>query len=175
MISVLVLSPSLAAAAPDPRAAEALTRSLGSLVRAAMEGVVRDAALIGPPGEELATVADHAGCAFVEANSLGEGLGAALSATRGDIVFALEGGYALPTGFIEEASDLLREGAGFSGALLRRAPHDLATRFAPGLARPVGFLARREALRNFGGRDLAGLIRQVRPRRTLVVRAIRTV
>jgi hypothetical protein len=175
MISALVFSPSLAAAAPEPRAAEALMRSLGSLVRATMEGVVRDAALIGPPGEELSTIADHAGCAFVEAANLGEGLGPALSATRGDIVFALEGGYVLPGGFIEEASDLLLEGAAFSGALLRRAPHDLATRLAPGLARPVGFLARRETLRGARARDLAALIRHVRPGRTLATRAIRTV
>jgi hypothetical protein len=174
MISVLLLSPSLGAA-PDPRAAEALARSLGPLVRATMEGVVRDAALIGPAADDLAGVADYAGCAYVEAATLAEGFSHALSETRGDIVFVLQGGYATPTGFIEEASDLLLEGAGFSGALLRRAPYNLATRFAPGLARPVGLLARRDAVRGTQPRDLAALIRAVKPKRSLNSQAIRTV
>ncbi|MBB4197773.1 hypothetical protein CCR94_11885 [Rhodoblastus sphagnicola] len=175
MISVVLLSPSLRAAAPDPRAAEALARSLGALVRATVEGVVRDAALIGPAGEDLAAIADYAGCAYAEAQNLGEGLAGALSETRGDIVFVFEGGYAPQTGFIEEASDLLLEGANFSGALLRRAPHTLATRLAPNLARPVGLLAQRVALRGARARDLDALIRHVRPSRTLNVRAVRTV
>jgi hypothetical protein len=143
MISALLLSPSLSAAAPDPRAAEACARSLAALVRATMEGVVRDAALIGPAIDNLAPVADYAGCANIETSSLAEGLGRALKETRGDVVFVLEGGYAPASGFIVEASDLLLEGATFSGALLRRDPYNLPTRFAPGLARPVGLLARR--------------------------------
>jgi hypothetical protein len=175
MISALLLSPSLAAAAPDPRAAEALARSLGALVRATMEGVVRDAALIGPAADDLAAVADYAGCAYVEAATLGDGLPRALSDTRGDIVFVLEGGFAPPHGFIEEASDLLLEGAAFAGALLRRAPYNLATRLAPGLARPVGLLAPRGALRAVQARDLPALIRAVKPRRSLNIQAIRTI
>ncbi|PPQ40521.1 hypothetical protein SAMN06265338_102166 [Rhodoblastus acidophilus] len=175
MISVVLLSPSLVAAAPDPRAAEALARSLGSLVRATMEGVVRDAALIGPACDDLAAVADYAGCAHIEADTLSEGWARALSETRGDVVFALEGGYAPQTGFIEEASDLLLEGANFAGALLRRAPYNLATRFAPGLARPVGVLAQRGAVRTAQARDLNALVRHARPSRTLNVRAIRMV
>ena len=174
MISVLLLSPSLGAA-PNPRAAEALARSLGPLVRATMEGLVRDAALIGPAADDLAGVADYAGCAYVEAATLAEGFTRALSETRGEIVFVLEGGYATPNGFIEEASDLLLEGAGFSGALLRRAPYNLATRFAPGLATPVGLLAQRAALRGTQPRDLGALIRATRPSRTLNSQAIRTV
>lgn len=174
MISALLLSPSLGAA-PNPRAAEALARSLGSLVRATMEGVVRDAALIGRADDDLAGVADYAGCAYVEAATLAEGFARALSETRGEIVFVLEGGYATPTGFIEEASDLLLEGATFSGALLRRAPYNLATRFAPSLAQPVGLLAQRAALRGAQPSDLAALIRATKPSRTLNSMAIRTV
>jgi len=174
MISVLLLSPSLGAA-PDPRAAEALARSLSPLVRATMEGLVRDAALIGPAADDLAGVADYAGCAYVEAATLAEGFDRALSETRGDIVFVLQGGYATPGGFIEEASDLLLEGRGFSGALLRRAPYNLATRFAPGLAQAVGLLAQRAAVRGVSPRDLDALIRTVKPTRTLNSQAIRTV
>jgi len=174
MISAVLLSPTLAAAAPDPRAAEALARSLGSLVRATMEGVVRDAALIGPAADDLAGVADYAGCAYIEADTLSEGLAGALSQTRGDVIFALQGGYAPQNGFIEEAGDLLLEGAAFSGALLRRAPYNLATRLAPNLARPVGLLAHRSALRGAQPRDFDALIRHAKPARTLRVRAFRT-
>jgi hypothetical protein len=175
MISALLLSPSLGAAAPHPRAAEALARSLGALVRATMEGVVRDAALIGVAADDLEAVADYAGCAYVEAATLAEGFAHALNETRGDVILVLQGGYAPPGGFVEEASDLLMEGAGFAGALLRRAPYNLATRFAPKLARPVGLLAQRGALRGAQARDLAALIRHVRPPRTLNSQAIRTV
>ena len=175
MISALLLSPSLGAAAPHPRAAEALARSLGALVRATMEGVVRDAALIGVAADDLEAVADYAGCAYVEAPTLGDGFARALDDTRGDVVFVLEGGYAPPSGFVEEASDLLLEGAHFQGALLRRAPYNLATRFAPKLAQPIGLLAQRGALRGAQPRDLGALIRHVRPARTLNSQAIRTV
>jgi hypothetical protein len=174
MISAVLLSPSLGVS-PNPRAAEALARSLGSLVRATMEGLVRDAALIGPASDDLAGVADYAGCAYVETATLAEGFPRAMSETRGEIVFVLEGGYATPGGFIEEASDLLLEGAGFSGALLRRAPYNLATRFAPGLAQPVGLLAQRAVLRGTQPLDLNALIRAVKPSRTLQAQAIRTI
>jgi len=174
MISALLLSPSLDAA-PNPRAAEALARSLGSLVRATMEGVVRDAALIGRGADDLAGVADYAGCAYVEAETLAEGFARALSETRGEIVFVLEGGYATPSVFIEEASDLLLEGAAFSGAVLRRAPYNLVTRFAPNLATPVGLLAQRAALRGAQPKNLSALIRATKPSRSLACQAVRTI
>ncbi len=175
MISVILLSPSLGAATPAPRAAEALARTLGALVRATMEGLVRDAVLIGPAADDLTTLADHAGCAHVETDSAKEGLLRALEATRGDIVFVLEGGYAPPGGFIEEAGDLLLEGELFTGALLRRSPHSLPTRLAPGLARAVGLLARRRDVAGARARDLPELIRRIKPRRSLRIRAVRMV
>src|SRR5271157_1461649 len=105
MISALVLSPSLRARQPLPRASEAVARSLRALVRAAVEGVLRDVAIIGPGGDDLAVLADHAGCAFVETGSTKDGLTRAVAQMRANILFVLEGGYAPPSGFAEEVGD----------------------------------------------------------------------
>jgi hypothetical protein len=170
MISALVLSPSLVAGKSAPRASEAVARSLSALVRAAVEGILRDVAIAGPEGEDLAVLADHAGCDFIEASSAQQGLSRGLARMRGEIAFIVEGGYAPPSGFAEEASDILRE-ADFCGALLRRAPHSLATRLAPGLARPVGALVFRSTLNGAAPRDLADVIRRAKIRRAFNVRA----
>jgi hypothetical protein len=175
MISALVLSPSLAAGKSLPRAPEAVARSLGALVRAAVEGILRDVTIIGPEGEDLATLADHAGCEFIETASAQKGLSQGLERMRGDIAFIIEGGYAPPSGFTEEAGDILREAALFRGALLRRAPHSLLTRLAPALARPVGALVAPSALAGAAPRDLADVIRRAKIRRTLNLPALRLV
>ncbi len=171
MISAIVLSPSLRAGQTVDRASEAVARSLGALVRAAVDGVLRDVAIIGPAGDDLATLADHAGCAFVEAASAQTGLALAVGRMRSEIVFVLEGGYAPSSGFTEEAGDLLLQPGDFRGALLRLAPDALLTRLAPGLARPVGALVPRKALTDAAARDLADLIRRLNIRRSLNVRA----
>jgi len=174
MISALVLSPSLNAAQPLPRAQEAVARSLGALVRAAVEGVLRDVAIIGPGGEDLAVLADHAGCAFVETDSTKDGLARAVAQMRASMLFVLEGGYAPPSSFAQEVSDLLLN-TNFRGALLRVAPDTLVTRLAPGLARPVGALALRNDIRSAAPRDLADLIRRLKIRRDMIVRAQRVI
>ncbi|HUO55408.1 MAG TPA: transposase [Rhodoblastus sp.] len=170
MVTAIVLSPSLDAAAPAERAAEAVARSLCALVRASVEGIVREAIIVGPSEDELAEIADQAGCAHVEARSAFEGLAAALAQSRHDIAFVLEGGYAPQAGFVEEAGDLLQE-AGFHGALLRRWPDSLMTRLAPSLAPPVGAFVARDALRQAAPRDLNQLIRRLKIRYTLNARA----
>jgi hypothetical protein len=175
MISALVLSPSLVEGKSLPRASEAVARSLGALVRAAVEGVLRDVAIVGPEGDDLAVLADHAGCEFIETASTQQGLSQGLARMRGDIAFILEGGYAPPSGFIEEASDVLREGELFRGALLRCAPHSFITRLAPGLARPVGALVARSTLNGAAPRNLADVIRCAKIRRALNMRAMRLV
>jgi hypothetical protein len=172
MVTAIVLSPSLGSA--GERAAEAVARSLASLVRASVEGVVREAMIVGPAGDILAEIASHAGCAFVEASSLAQGFPRALAQARSDIIFVLEGGYAPLPGFVEEAGDLLRAGA-FRGALLRRAPDSLVTRLVPSRAQAVGALAPREALRGAPPRDLGELVRRLKIRQTLNIRAQRIV
>ncbi len=171
MISAIVLSPSLRAGQTVDRASEAVARSLGALVRAAVDGVLRDVAIIGPAGDHLASLADHAGCAFVEAASAQTGLALAVGQMRTEIVFLLEGGYAPQSGFTEEAGDLLLQRSDFHGVLLRLAPDALMTRLAPGLARPVGALVPRKALADATPRDLSDLIRRLKIRRALNVRA----
>lgn len=172
MVTAIVLSPSLGA--PAERAAEAVARSLAALVRATVEGIVREAVIVGPAEDMLAEIANHAGCAFVEASSMAQGFPRALGQARSEVIFVLEGGYAPLTGFVEEAGDLLRSGA-FRGALLRRAPDTLITRIAPSLARAVGALAPREALRAETPRDLGELIRRLKIRHSLSIRAQRIV
>ncbi|MCI4677075.1 transposase [Rhodoblastus acidophilus] len=170
MVTVIVLSPSLDATAPVQRAAEAVARSLCALVRASVEGIVRDALIIGPAEDQLAEIADEAGCSYIEASSAQEGFARAVAQSRSDIAFVLEGGYAPQQGFVEEAGDLLHD-AGFRGALLRRSPDSLMTWLAPSLARPVGAFAARDDLRGAAPRDLAELIRRLKIRHTLTARA----
>ncbi|MFV0281305.1 MAG: transposase, partial [Rhodoblastus sp.] len=73
MLSAIVLAPNGA----DPlsaRANEAVARSLGALVGAAVANVVRDACIVGAPQAGLAALADHAGCALIEDAHMGAGL-----------------------------------------------------------------------------------------------------
>jgi hypothetical protein len=171
MISTIVLSPSLRAGRPVERAPEAVARSLAALVRAAMDGFVRDVAIVGPPGEELSELADHAGCAFIEAASAQEGLPIAIGQMRAETLLVLEGGYAPQNGFADEAGDLLLAQEAFRGALLKLAPDSLATRLAPALSQPVGALVLRQAAAEAAPQDLADLIRRLKIRHALNVRA----
>ncbi len=175
MISALVLSPSLQSGEPQDRASEAVARSLGALVRAAVEGILRDVAIAGLPADKLGPLADHAGCAFIETNSAQDGLARAAASMRADFAFVLEGGFAPPSGFAEEAGDLLMNPELFRGALLRRAPDTLLTRMAPGLARPVGALASRNALKAAAPRDLPDMIGRLKIRAAFQARAQRVV
>jgi hypothetical protein len=94
---------------------------------------------------------------------------------RAEILFVLEGGYAPPHGFADEAGDLLLEPGAFRGALLRLAPDSFATRLAPALSPPVGVLALRQAAATAAPSDLADLVRRLKIRRTLNVRAQRLI
>ncbi|WP_294534943.1 transposase [uncultured Rhodoblastus sp.] len=171
MISAIVLSPSLRAASPVARAGEAVARSLAMLVRLAVDGFLRDVAIVGPAGFDLAELAEHAGCAFIETASARDGLRLAIERARAEILLVLEGGFAPQSGFADEAGDLLLEPGAFRGALLRLAPNSLATRLAPALSPPVGALAGRQASAKAAPKDLADLIRRLKIRRALNVRA----
>jgi hypothetical protein len=175
MVTAVVLSPSLGAAAPHERAAEAVARSLGALVRATVEGVLREAVIVGPSGEGLAEIADHAGCAVIEAVSMAEGLAMAAAQGRSEIAFILKGGFAPQGGFVEEAADLLLAADASRGALVRRAPDSLLTRLAPQFAEPVGLFAGRAAIRAAAPADLNQLIRRLKIGRTMESRAFKLV
>lgn len=174
MVTAIVLSPSYGAPSPHPRAAEAVARSLGALVRGSVEGILREAIIVGPAADELEKIADHAGCGCLIAPDARQALAGALDLARCDMVFALQGGYGPQASFVEETGDLLLN-AGFSGALLRRWPEHFLSRLAPGLSRPVGAIASREKLRRAAGRDFVSALRRLRLRQTLSAHAYRLV
>ncbi len=112
----------------DP--AVALARSLGSLVPAAVAGLIRDVTIAGPEGMGLGTIADHAGCGFVEAAEERDWLAQALALAKGPDGLILRAGYVPGPGFIEELRD---QPAGVSG-LLRVTPMAWHERLIPVLA-----------------------------------------
>lgn len=174
MVTAIVLSPSLGASTPHPRAAEAVARSLGSLVRGSVEGILREAIIVGPASDELEKIADHAGCGFIEAHSHQQALTGALAQARYDIAFMLQGGYGPQASFVEETADLLLNAA-FPGAVLRRWPEDFLSRVAPAFSPAVGVLVGRDKLQRATVRNFTQAVRQLRLRHTLSARAHRLV
>ncbi len=131
----------------DP--AERLVRTLGSLIRANVEGLLGDVAIAGPAGQGLALIADQAGCGLIEAQTEGEWLARAIEAARGPDLFLLRSGFAPQAGFIEEAGDFVSapggDGRGHARAvLLRAAPDSFAERLFPRAAPAAGLIASRD-------------------------------
>lgn len=129
----------------DP--SEALVRTLASLVRANVEGLLRDVLIAGPGGRDLALIADHAGCGLVEAASEPEWLRQALEAARGPDLLLLRSGHAPEAGFIEEAGDLVSDRGGATGTCVARlhvAPEAFLERLFPSLAPLAGLIAPRD-------------------------------
>ncbi len=142
----------------DP--AELLVRSLSSLIRANVEGLLGDVAIAGPSGLGLGLIADQAGCGLIEAPAESEWLRRAIEAARGPDLFLLRSGFAPQAGFIEEAGDFLRaagDGAGAAGAApLRAAPETLAERLFPRAAPLAGLIAPRyRCLETFAAKPAA--------------------
>ncbi len=164
MLSVILLgydTVSLPSQSGEPLRHERVVRSLASLVYGAVQGLVADAVLVGPTDAGFGKIADEAGCELIENSSAAQGLVAALAKVRQANVFLLVAGHAVERGFVEEARDALAFEGLERGLVLRVAPDSLLTRLAPNLARPVGLLARREALRNVETAELAILARRL--------------
>lgn len=175
MLSALLLAPPFSnGTAP---ALGAVVRTLGALVPAAVEGLVRDVTLLAPRGDEgLRAVAEHAGCRLVEADAFRGGFAQALGTAKQSGVFAVRAGTAFDRGFLDEVADLIGpEGAGDGSFcfLLRQAPDRLAARLLPDLAPVAGLIASRARL---GGSvaDFASLVRAAGKGRTLASRAVVT-
>lgn len=156
MFSALVLVQAGAQGLPS---SEAVVRTLSALVPAAIEGIVRDVALAtDAPASELARIADHAGCEYVE--GAGDGtLDAGLAALKEQRILLLRAGRVPEHGYAGELADL----AAYRPqqcALLLDAPASFMTRLMPRLSRASGLVAPREALRN-GRADVASLARSV--------------
>jgi hypothetical protein len=160
---------------------EVLVRTLASLVTANVEGLVRDVAIAGPSGLDLATIADHAGCRLIEAATEASWLRLALEAARGPDVFLLRSGRAPEAGFIEEAGDFLAgrrdaqasDGGSAQAAQLSCAPEHFVERLFPKTAPAAGIIAPRALLLEGPLEGFAGLARFVRPRTTFRINARR--
>jgi hypothetical protein len=142
MLSTIVFCESFQrSASVDP--AERLVRSLSSLIRANVEGLLGDVAIAGPTGHDLGLIADQAGSGLIEAATEAEWLRGAIEAARGPQLFLLRSGFAPQAGFIEEAGDLLRA-APTPAARLRATPESFVQRLFPGAAPLAGLIAPRD-------------------------------
>ena len=153
MLSALVLCP----LHPDQRpvSSEAVVRTLGALVPAIVDGIVRDVVLVAAQANrDLQHIADHAGCALITAPSsdlpmqqglIQEGLiQEGLRALRGSHVFILRAGLIPETGFADELADCLADH--IPSALMREQPQSFLQRLLPQLAPIGGLLAEKQAL-----------------------------
>jgi hypothetical protein len=162
MLSAVVFLGETQAAKGRAGPALALTRSLSALVSAAVAGLIRDVTIAGPPGEDLATIADHAGCGFVEAAGEADGLSQGLALAKGPDVLVLRAGYVPGPGFIEELRDF-----GFDRhqcGMFRAAPGAWLERLLPGLAPIAAAVAPLDLWRAQPMRDFHGLTRAMKGR-----------
>jgi hypothetical protein len=123
MLSTIVFCEDKPASAPGRDLAEVLARTLASLVTAKVEGLLGDVRIAGPAGKSLGVVANHAGCALIEAENEANWLGLALQAARGPDVFLLRCGRAPEAGFIEEAMDFLAANSMDASLTQKSRPH----------------------------------------------------
>jgi hypothetical protein len=148
MLSTIVFCEDKFASPPARDLAEVLARTLASLVPAKVDGLLGDVRIAGPAEEGLGVVANHAGCALVEAENEADWLRLALQAARGPDVFLLCCGRAPEAGFIEEAADFLAKNtkAQSRAACLRAAPESFLERIFPAAAPLAGLVAPRGLL-----------------------------
>jgi hypothetical protein len=148
MLSAIVFCEDKPQAPTGRPLAELLARTLASLVTAKVEGLLGDVRIAGPAGKDLSVLANHAGCALIEADNEADWLSIALQEARGPHVFLLRCGRAPDAGFIEEARDFL---AGNSkdrprAAYLHALPESFAERIFPSLAPVAGLIASRDRM-----------------------------
>jgi hypothetical protein len=123
MLSTIVFCEDKPASASGRDLAEVLARTLASLVTAKVEGLLGDVRIAGPAGKGLGVVANHAGCALIEAENERDWLHLALQAARGPDVFLLRCGRAPDAGFIEEVADFLAKNTKDKSLSQKSRPH----------------------------------------------------
>jgi hypothetical protein len=143
MLSTIVFCEDKPASASGRDLAEVLARTLACLVPAKVEGLLCDVRIAGPAGRGLSLVANHAGCALIEAENEADWLSLALQAARGPDIFLLRCGRAPEAGFIEEAADFLAAKDSSRAAWLRAAPESFLERVFLSLAPAAGLIAPR--------------------------------
>ncbi|MBO0734496.1 MAG: transposase [Methylocapsa sp.] len=163
MLSTIVLCEDSPSGRAGADIAVMLARTLASLVPAKIDGVLYDVKIAGPAKAGLGFLANHAGCALIEAHSEEERLKRALKEARGPNVFLLRCGQAPEPGFAEEVHDFLAQNSAacLRPAQLRAAPESILERLFPSLAPVAGIIALRESLLSApcgGFRKLTGSI-----------------
>ncbi len=154
---------------------ESLARTLGSLITANVEGLLRDVAIAGPRGQGLDALADHAGCGLIEAEAEADWLRRAVEAAHGPDLLLLRFGHAPEAGFIEEAGDFLARGGGRGprASRLHAAPQTFVERLFPDWAPLAGLIAPRDLCLAAPLGRFRAIAASVRPAATLRVRARR--
>lgn len=172
MLSVLVFC---RGSGTDPeRLAERTARTLAPLVGASVSGLVRDVQIAGPADHPLRILADAAGCFLAGGEDEANWLAAGIRAARGPFLLMIEAGSLPGLGFVDELVDVLD--SPHPGAMrMRMAPTRLLHHVVPRTARCVGLFAPIARVRTAGQGTFDTLLRSVKPRRTLRVRAVRTV
>ena len=147
------------------RAPEEAARTLAFLVSAAVQGLVRDAVLIGEDSAALRYVADYAGCTLISEPDPAGALEAALAAARSEQVFLLRAGYAAEPPLIDEIRDFFEFGRGRDGVsgLVREMPGGIVRRILPGTSPLAGLVASRDRSRAANARGLTDMARRLRP------------
>ncbi|MGH6936390.1 MAG: transposase [Methylocella sp.] len=175
MLSTIVFCEDKPASVPGRELAEVLARTLASLVTAKVEGLLGDVRIAGPARKGLGVVANHAGCALVEAEVEAAWLGLGLQAARGPDVFLLRCGQAPEAGFIEEAGDFLAKNTKDKSraARLRASPESFLERIFPAAAPLAGLIAPRRLLLLAPRGGFRNLARCIGPAATFKTRARR--
>jgi hypothetical protein len=148
MLSTIVLCEDQPTSQSGGDLAVVLARTLAALVPAKVEGILCDVRIAGPPAMGLGMIANHAGCALVEAEGEANRLHLALQAAHGPDVFLLRCGRAPEPGFIEEMHEFFAKNAKSKSpaAGLRAAPESLFERVFPSLAPIAGLIASRDLM-----------------------------
>lgn len=165
MISLIVLCLKPAATHAESHPAEAIVRTLSAFVGATVRGLVREAVLIGTPQIELGYIADHAGCAFVEAKTEADGIAGALPLVRTQHLLIVRAGYVPETGFAEAIEDLLRFGkADTRGWVIQGEAGRPIEKILPQLIRPAALLAPRQPCLDVKAPSFSALVKATRAR-----------
>ncbi len=165
MVSAIVFMPEDHSGRTPSEPLVALSRSLGSLVKVSVEGLIRDVTIAGPSGLDLGTIADHAGCALVEGRQEADWLAQALLLAKGPACLVLRAGYIPGHGFIEELRDVVdrpRMMPGFWRAEPEHWPSQLFSVLSP----IAGLIASLDQLQTHPARDFRRITRSL-PGRSL--------
>ncbi|MGA8601690.1 MAG: transposase [Beijerinckiaceae bacterium] len=165
MLTAIVLANSQEKQAFARGAPEEAARTLAFLVSAAVQGLVRDAVLIGADTPALRYVADYAGCTLIGESEPAKALAGSLEAARSEHIFLLKAGYAAETPLIDEIRDFLEFGRGREGVcgVVREIPGRFLQRVLPNTSPLAGLVARRDKTRAAKARDIEDLARRLRP------------